>query len=94
MQSDPFQLSRFVDAQASEYGAVLSELRSGQKRGHWIWYIFPQLEGLGSSGTSSFYGITGLKEAESYLNHPVLGARLHECTASVNALAGRTVRER
>lgn len=93
MQSDPFQLSRFVDAQAGEYRAVLSELRSGRKRGHWMWYIFPQLKGLGSSGTSSFYGITSLKEAEGYLNHPILGARLRECTASVDALAGRTVHE-
>ena len=93
MQSDPFQLSRFVDAQARDYGAVLSELRTGRKGGHWMWYIFPQLKGLGSSGMSSFYGITGLREAESYLNHPVLGMRLRECTASVNAVAGRTLHE-
>lgn len=87
---DDFNLERFVNAQVDEYAEVRGELRRGRKTGHWIWFIFPQLRGLGSSSTSDYYGISGKREAAAYLAHPVLGPRLRECTAIVNALAGRS----
>ena len=90
---DPFNLERFVDAQEGIYAEVCSELRRGRKEGHWIWYIFPQLQGLGSSSTSNYYGIPGREEAAAYLAHPVLGPRLRECTAIVNSLEGRSGRQ-
>ncbi len=74
---DPFNLHRFVDAQQDLYASVLSELRQGRKHGHWIWFIFPQLKGLGHSPNSEFYGIASLQEARAYLQHPVLGSRSH-----------------
>ena len=91
--ADPFDLQRFVDAQDRVYDTVLSELRGGRKRSHWIWFVFPQLRGLGRSGTAQHYGISSLDEARAYLAHPVLGARLRECTGLVAAIDGRSVDE-
>jgi len=81
--SDPFNLTRFVDAQSKDYEQALSELRCGRKRGHWIWYILPQMRGLGLSSTSAYYGIGSLDEAKAYLVHPILGLRLRECVEAV-----------
>lgn len=89
--NDSYNLQRFVDAQASVYEVVRSELKAGRKQSHWIWFIFPQLKGLGFSSTAQFYGIGSRGEAEAYLAHPVLGARLRECTALVNAVNGRSI---
>jgi uncharacterized protein (DUF1810 family) len=89
----PFNLQRFVDAQSSEYEAVLAELRAGRKHSHWIWFIFPQLKGLGRSPTSEFYGIASLDEARAYLQHRTLGPRLLECTALVNQIEDRPIDE-
>lgn len=91
--SDPFDLQRFVDAQARVYHTVVDELRAGRKRSHWIWFIFPQIAGLGSSPTAERYAIASLDEAQAYLHHEVLGARLHECTQLVNGIAGRSIAE-
>jgi uncharacterized protein (DUF1810 family) len=90
---DPFNLKRFVEAQSAEYEDALAELRAGQKRSHWIWFIFPQMKGLGRSSASEYYGIASLAEAEAYLRHPLLGPRLAECTAAVNRIAGRSIDE-
>ncbi|MFZ3268142.1 MAG: DUF1810 domain-containing protein [Mycobacterium sp.] len=90
---DPFDLQRFVDAQARVYPDVLEELRAGRKRSHWIWFIFPQVDGLGSSPTAARYAISSLDEARAYLRHDVLGPRLHECTRLVNAVQGRSIGE-
>jgi uncharacterized protein (DUF1810 family) len=78
---DPFDLQRFVDAQEGVYATVLSELRSGRKRTHWMWFVFPQVAGLGHSAMAQLYAISGLEEAAAYLAHPVLGPRLRECAA-------------
>ena len=78
-------LSRFLEAQAGVYDGVLAELRRGRKTGHWIWFIFPQIAGLGRSSTSQHYAIGSLDEARAYLAHPVLGARLRECAQIVLA---------
>lgn len=91
MSDDPFNLQRFIDAQNEEFESVLIELREGAKRGHWIWYIFPQLAGLGRSWNSDFYGISSRAEAEAYLKHPILGQRLSDCTAVVNSLDGCSI---
>jgi uncharacterized protein (DUF1810 family) len=91
--SDRFDLQRFVDAQARVYPDVLDELRAGRKRSHWIWFIFPQVDGLGSSPTAARYAISSLEEARAYLRHDVLGPRLHECTRLVNAVQGRSIGE-
>jgi uncharacterized protein (DUF1810 family) len=91
--ADPFDLRRFVDAQARVYDDVLAELRNGAKRSHWIWFVFPQLRGLGRSATAQRYGISSLDEARAYLAHPVLGPRLRECTGLVAAIDGRSVDE-
>ena len=90
---DQFDLQRFVDAQDRVYHTVLAELRNGAKRSHWIWFVFPQLRGLGRSGTAQHYGISSLDEARAYLAHPVLGPRLRECTGLVAAIDGRSVDE-
>jgi len=90
---DPFRLQRFIEAQAPVYPAVEAELRAGRKASHWMWFIFPQLEGLGRSGTARFYAITGLEEARAYLAHPILGQRLVHCVALVNAVEGRSAHE-
>ena len=92
-RDDPFNLRRFVDAQEPVLASVMRELQEGRKRGHWIWFAFPQLRGLGHSANSEFYGISGLAEAAAYLQHPVLGHRLVECTGLVNAVNGRTAED-
>ena len=84
-------LERFVTAQAPVYGQVLRELCDGRKRSHWMWFIFPQLRGLGHSETSRFYGIASLAEARAYLADDVLGTRLCECTELVNSHAGQPI---
>ncbi|MGB6205592.1 DUF1810 domain-containing protein [Mycobacterium sp.] len=91
--SDPFDLQRFVDAQARVYPDVLDELRAGRKRSHWIWFIFPQIAGLGSSPTAAKYAISSLDEARAYLRHDLLGSRLHECARLVNAVQDRSIGE-
>ena len=88
--SDFEGLERFVEAQAPVYEAALLELRQGLKRTHWMWFIFPQLRGLGASAMSRRYGIASREEAADYLDHAVLGPRLRECTEAVNACQGRT----
>lgn len=78
IMEDKYNLARFIDAQAYSFASALQELSNGKKTSHWMWYIFPQLKGLGRSSTSAFYGIAGLDEAKEYLSHPVLGSRLRE----------------
>ncbi len=90
---NPFDLKRFVDAQAPVYRHVVEELRGGRKRSHWMWFVFPQLRGLGSSPVAVRYGIASLEEARAYLGHELLGPRLHECTRLVNEVRGRSVAE-
>ena len=94
VNDDPFHLQRFVDAQASSYAQAHAELAAGEKRSHWMWFIFPQIQGLGSSSMAQRYAITTMAEAEAYLAHPLLGPRLRECTALVNAVQGRTLARR
>jgi uncharacterized protein (DUF1810 family) len=89
----PFNLERFVSAQAGVYTQVLAELRAGCKRGHWIWFIFPQMKGLGRSSQSEYYGIGSLEEATAYARHPLLGPRLVECTQLVNQIEGLAIEE-
>lgn len=84
---DPFALQRFVDAQHDTYATALAELRAGRKRSHWIWFVLPQLRGLGTSAASQHYGLSGLDEARAYLAHPLLGARLAECVEALAAHA-------
>jgi uncharacterized protein (DUF1810 family) len=90
---DPYDLQRFVDAQAGVIGTVGKELRAGRKRSHWMWFVFPQLRGLGMSSTAQFYGLASLDEARAYLAHPVLGPRLLECCALMLAVPGRSAHE-
>ena len=88
--SDPFDLERFVRAQdGGVYDAALRELRAGAKRGHWMWFVFPQVAGLGRSSTAQHYALAGLVEARAYLAHPVLGPRLVECAQALLELSGR-----
>jgi uncharacterized protein (DUF1810 family) len=93
LASEEFDLQRFVDAQARIYPDVVEELRAGRKRSHWIWFIFPQIAGLGSSATAARYAISSLDEARAYLGHDVLGPRLRECTQLVNAIEHRSIGE-
>ncbi|MBP2159561.1 MULTISPECIES: DUF1810 domain-containing protein [Asticcacaulis] len=87
-QHDPLDLKRFVDAQESSYESALAELRQGRKQTHWMWFIFPQLRGLGRSSTAQYYGLSSLAEARAYLDHPILGQRLDAATvAATNAPA-------
>jgi uncharacterized protein (DUF1810 family) len=81
----PLNLSRFLEAQAPLYATALAELQAGHKRTHWIWFVLPQLRGLGSSHNATYYGIENAAEAAAYLAHPVLGARLRECVAAIMA---------
>ena len=81
MESDPFNLARFTDAQNGVYEYAVGELRRGRKTSHWMWFVFPQIAGLGQSTTSRHYAITSLAEAQAYLDHPVLGPRLRECAS-------------
>jgi uncharacterized protein (DUF1810 family) len=83
-------LQRFLGAQEQVIDTVMAELRAGRKRSHWMWFIFPQLKGLGHSATAQFYGIEGLEEARAYFAHPVLGPRLVDCTQTVLRHAGTT----
>jgi uncharacterized protein (DUF1810 family) len=89
--ADPFDLERFVSAQAPVFDAARGELKAGRKRSHWIWFVFPQLRGLGSSSMATFYGIGSLAEARAYLAHPVLGPRLALCTETVLAVQGKSL---
>ena len=87
--TDPRPLGRFVQAQADCYEGALAELTAGHKRSHWMWFVFPQIAGLGRSATAQFFAISGRAEAEAYLAHPVLGPRLVECTRAMLGWAGR-----
>lgn len=91
--SDPHDLKRFVQAQEDDYERALSEVKSGRKRSHWMWYVFPQIEGLGFSTTSRLYSIKSIGEAKAYLSHPVLGPRLMECAEAVLGVVGRSAYE-
>ncbi len=91
--TDSFDLERFVDAQARVYPDVVAELRQGRKQSHWMWFIFPQLAGLGNSAMAQRYALSSRDEAMAYLGHAVLGPRLRECTALVNAVGGRTIHQ-
>ena len=91
--ADPHDLQRFVDAQEPVFEQVCSELRAGRKREHWIWFIFPQIQGLGYSFTSRRFAIRSRAEAQAYLTHPILGPRLRECTRLVTAVEGRSIQE-
>jgi uncharacterized protein (DUF1810 family) len=90
---DPHDLARFLDAQLPVYGQVLAELRAGRKRTHWIWFIFPQIAGLGRSAMAQRYAIASLEEAQAYLAHPVLGVRLRECSELVLTVQGRSIHD-
>ncbi len=92
-RDDPFDLRRFISAQERVYPDVLAELMAGQKLTHWMWFIFPQIDGLGHSSTTKYFAIKSLEEARQYLSHPVLGPRLLECTEAVLAIEGRSVSE-
>jgi uncharacterized protein (DUF1810 family) len=85
---DPYNLQRFLDAQQHVFAGVIAELRQGSKREHWMWFIFPQLKGLGRTAQSNFFGISSLQEAAAYLQYPVLGSRLKQCAQLVNAIEG------
>jgi uncharacterized protein (DUF1810 family) len=88
---DPYQLRRFVEAQRDGYAQVERELLAGRKQGHWMWYTFPQIRGLGHSATARRFAISSLAEARAYLAHDVLGPRLRRCTELVNSLHGQTI---
>jgi uncharacterized protein (DUF1810 family) len=91
--ADPFDLQRFVNAQRAVYDRVIAELREGRKRSHWMWFVLPQIAGLGSSRMAQRYAIASRAEAAAYLAHPVLGPRLRECTRLVLAVEGRTLHD-
>ena len=91
--SDPFDLDRFVRAQANDYARALAEIKAGRKRSHWMWWIFPQFAGLGLSATSQQYAIRSLDEARAYLAHERLGPRLRECAESVLGVSGKTAHD-
>lgn len=93
MDDDPHDLQRFVLAQAPVQAQVLAELRAGAKASHWMWFVFPQLRGLGSSPMAQRYGLADAAEAAAYAAHPLLGARLRECTALMLAVEGRSARQ-
>ena len=92
-RSDPYELERFVDAQDDDYERALAEIRRGRKQSHWMWYVFPQFDGLGVSATSRRYAIKSVAEARAFLAHPVLGPRLSECAEAVLRVDGRTATE-
>ena len=92
-ETDPYDLKRFVAAQEPVFASALAELRAGRKRTHWMWFVFPQLCGLGRSPTATYYGIASLDEARAYLAHPLLGPRLELCTNAVCGIEGRTLHE-
>ena len=90
---DPYDLQRFVEAQNPVYDRVVAELASGRKKSHWMWFVFPQIAGLGGSPMAISYAISSLDEAKAYLAHPILGARLRECISLVNRIEGRSIDE-
>jgi uncharacterized protein (DUF1810 family) len=90
---DPHKLNRFVQAQDGTYAQALAEIQNGRKRSHWMWFIFPQFAGLGFSSTAQFYAIKSVEEAKTYMNHPLLGARLVECADALLRLQGRSAEE-
>jgi uncharacterized protein (DUF1810 family) len=92
---DPHNLRRFVDAQERQgiYGQALEELRAGQKTSHWIWFVFPQIAGLGRSATARLFALDSLDEARAYLGHPLLGPRLRECSQALLGVSGKSARE-
>ena len=92
-EADPYDVARFVQAQERDYEQAMSEIRSGRKRSHWMWYMFPQFDGLGFSATSKRYAIKSVAEAEAYLRHPVLGPRLLESARAVVGIDGRSALE-
>src|SRR5262245_37672204 len=91
--ADPFDLDRFVRAQENVYAKALAEIRAGRKRSHWIWFVFPQIDGLGSSSMALQYAIKSLAEARAYLQHPILGPRLVECSEAACAVEGKSALE-
>jgi len=91
--SDPYNLQRFVDAQSGVFEQAEQELRQGRKRGHWMWFVFPQIKGLGSSGLAQHFALASIGEAQAYLNHPVLGPRLRECSQLVTLVDGRSIED-
>src|SRR4051812_34302919 len=91
--NDPHGLERFVQAQAANYDQALAEIRRGRKQSHWMWYVFPQYQGLGFSATSRHFAIKSRAEAEAYLKHPVLGPRLTECAGAALAVEGKSASE-
>jgi len=93
VSDDPFNLNRFTDAQNDIYHRVIKELTSGRKTTHWMWFVFPQIDGLGYSPTTKHFAIKSIDEARQYLNHPVLGPRLFECTEAVLAVEGWSISE-
>jgi uncharacterized protein (DUF1810 family) len=93
LRKDPFDLDRFVRAQAADYKRALAEIKSGHKRSHWMWYVFPQFAGLGQSPTSQHFAISSLDEARAYLAHPILGPRLSECASALLDVHDKTVHQ-
>jgi uncharacterized protein (DUF1810 family) len=93
LNPDPFDLNRFIDAQDADYAVALAEIRAGRKRSHWMWYVFPQITGLGFSPTSQHFAIKSLAEARAYLAHPILGPRLQQCAEALLALHGRSAHD-
>ncbi|MCW2382978.1 MULTISPECIES: DUF1810 domain-containing protein [unclassified Sphingobium] len=93
MTSDPFDLNRFVDAQQGRYAQALAEIRGGAKRTHWMWFIFPQIAGLGISPTAQHFAIRSRAEAKAYLSHPVLGPRYEECVIALQELDGSSAEQ-
>jgi uncharacterized protein (DUF1810 family) len=93
MMNDPYDLQRFLDAQNPVFEQVCSELQLGRKRSHWMWFVFPQLRGLGASSMANKFGISCRDEADAYLRHSILGLRLRECTRLVNLVQGRSIEE-
>jgi uncharacterized protein (DUF1810 family) len=90
---DPYDLGRFVRAQENDYARALAEITNGRKRTHWMWYIFPQIDGLAFSSTAKYYAIKSIEEARAYLDHPVLGPRLRECAEAAVRVEGRSATE-
>ena len=90
LEDDPYNLIRFVQAQEGDYERALSEVKNGRKLSHWMWYIFPQFDGLGFSSIAKAYSIKSVEEAEAYLSHPILGSRLKECTEAALSVEGRS----
>ncbi len=93
ISNDPHNLQRFLDAQTPIYEEVCRELRAGKKKSHWMWFIFPQLRGLGSSPTAMAFGVSSLAEARAFLEHPILGARIRECTRLVNEVENQSIHQ-